>query len=102
MDTPQTDTSVDYDAEGYLKDASQWTPALAKTIAAEEDIVLTDEHMKVIEYLREQYTRGEKLSVRRVGKSGLLTIKEFYDLFPGGPLKKSSRIAGIPKPVSCV
>ncbi|MFK7844139.1 MAG: TusE/DsrC/DsvC family sulfur relay protein [Rhodothermales bacterium] len=31
-----------------------------------------------------------------------MTIKEFYGLFPGGPLKKASRIAGIPKPASCV
>ncbi|MCK4919792.1 MAG: TusE/DsrC/DsvC family sulfur relay protein [Bacteroidales bacterium] len=29
-------------------------------------------------------------------------MKEFYTLFPGGPLKKATRIAGIPKPSSCV
>ena len=93
---------VDLNQEGYLTDPSQWTVAVANEIAAQEGIVLTDKHMEVINYLREQHARGEKLSVRRVGKSGLVTIKEFYDLFPGGPLKKSSRIAGIPKPVSCV
>ena len=93
---------VDLNQEGYLTDPSQWTMAVANEIAAQEGIVLTDKHMEVINYLREQHARGEKLSVRRVGKSGLVTIKEFYDLFPGGPLKKSSRIAGIPKPVSCV
>ena len=93
---------VDLNQEGYLTDPSQWTTAVANEIAAQEGIVLTDKHMEVINYLRDQHARGEKLSVRRVGKSGILTIKEFYDLFPGGPLKKSSRIAGIPKPVSCV
>ncbi|MEZ4701295.1 MAG: TusE/DsrC/DsvC family sulfur relay protein [Rhodothermales bacterium] len=94
--------SVDLDNEGYLADPSQWTPELANEIAREEGIVLTDRHFDVLNYLREQNASGEKLTIRRVGKSGLVTIKEFYDLFPGGPLKKASRIAGIPKPVSCV
>ena len=56
----------------------------------------------MLNYLRAQDAAGEKLTIRRVGKSDVTTIKEFYDLFPGGPLKKASRIAGIPKPVSCV
>ncbi|MGM0504238.1 MAG: TusE/DsrC/DsvC family sulfur relay protein [Bacteroidota bacterium] len=29
-------------------------------------------------------------------------MKGFYELFPGGPLKISSKIAGIKKPTSCV
>jgi tRNA 2-thiouridine synthesizing protein E len=40
--------------------------------------------------------------MRKVGTSGVTDIKEFYALFPGGPLKKATKIAGIPKPVSCV
>lgn len=94
--------TVDLDPEGYLLDASQWTPELAHEIGREEGIALTSRHFDVLNYLREQEAAGEKLTIRRVGKSGLVTIKEFYDLFPGGPLKKASRIAGIPKPVSCV
>jgi tRNA 2-thiouridine synthesizing protein E len=88
--------------EGYLTDASQWTPEVARVIAGEEGISLTEKHFEVLRYLREQQAEGTKLSIRRVGKSGLVSIKEFYDLFPGGPLKKASRIAGIPKPASCV
>lgn len=93
---------VDLNADGYLTDASQWTPEVARDIAAEEGIALTDKHFEVLDYLRRQQAAGTKLSIRRVGKSGLVSIKEFYDLFPGGPLKKASRIAGIPKPASCV
>ncbi len=102
MEATIAGTTIDVNDEGYLTDPSKWNEAVAEAIAAEEDIVLTDKHMEVIRYLREQQEKGEKLSVRRVGKSGIVSIKEFYDLFPGGPLKKSSRIAGIPKPVSCV
>lgn len=93
---------VDLDEEGYLTDSSQWTPDVAREIAAEYDIELTDRHFEVIDYLRKAEAEGEKLSIRRIGKSGIVDIKGFYDLFPGGPLKVSSRIAGIPKPASCV
>ena len=33
---------------------------------------------------------------------GAMNIKEFYELFPGGPLKISTKIAGVPKPKSCI
>jgi sulfur relay (sulfurtransferase) DsrC/TusE family protein len=52
--------------------------------------------------MREKYRDGEALSLRRIGKSGIVDIKELYQLFPGVPLKKATRIAGVPKPASCV
>ncbi len=94
--------TVDVNEEGYLTDPSQWTPELAHQIAQTQNIELTDKHFEVLHYLRERYAEGTPLTIRRIGKSGLVTIKEFYDLFPGGPLKVSSKIAGIPKPASCV
>lgn len=101
-ETMNTNSIIEMSSEGYLKDPMQWTPEVAHTIAKEEGIELTDLHFKVILYLREQFLNDVRLSIRRIGKSGIVTIKEFYSLFPGGPLKKSSRIAGIPKPASCV
>ena len=90
---------VDVNEEGYLTDMSQWSPA----IAAEEGIgPLAEGHLKVIQYLRDQQAKGAALTIRSMGKSGVVTTKELYDLFPGGPLKKSSKIAGIPKPVGCI
>ena len=56
----------------------------------------------IINYLREKTSAGEGLTIRAVGKSGIASIKELYQLFPKGPLKYSSQIAGIPKPTSCV
>ncbi len=93
---------VNVTEEGYLTDASQWTKEIAAEIAKEEEIALTDKHFEVLNYLRERALKGEVLTIRSVGKSGITDIKGLYDLFPGGPLKKSSKIAGIPKPVSCV
>ena len=96
-------TEVDVNEEGYLTDMSQWNQGIAEAIANEEGIgALTEAHLKVISYLREQQAKGAPLTIRSMGKSGIVTTKELYDLFPGGPLKKSSKIAGIPKPVGCI
>lgn len=95
-------SAVPVNDEGYLLDPSDWSPELAHALAAEHGIALTDAHFAVLRYLRDRHAEGTKLTIRRIGKSGLVTIKEFYGLFPGGPLKVSSRIAGIPKPASCV
>ncbi len=46
----------------------------------------------------DKYKNEEALSIRGIKKSGVINIKELYALFPGGPLKKSTLIAGIPKP----
>jgi len=93
---------VEINDEGYLLNSDQWTEQIALEIAKEEGIDLSDKHFKLISYLRERSMNGESLSLRKVGKSGIVDIKEFYQLFPGAPLKKASRIAGIPKPESCV
>lgn len=95
--------TIDVNEEGYLTDPDQWTPDVAREIAQVEGIELTDKHWNVLEYLREQHAEGTKLTIRRVGKSDVVdSVKDFYDLFPDGPLKKASKIAGIPKPASCV
>ena len=53
-------------------------------------------------FLRERFAKGETLTIRSVGNSGIIDIKGFYGLFPGAPMKKAAKIAGIPKPASCV
>ncbi len=88
--------------DGYLTDASQWTKEIAAEIAKEEGIDITDKHYAVIDFIREKTLKGEALTIRSIGKSGVVDTKGFYDLFPGAPLKKASRIAGIAKPSSCV
>ena len=94
--------NVDLNEEGYLTDASQWNKDVAAEIAKEEEVELTDKHFELLEFLRKQHGDGVDITIRKVGKSGIVDIKGFYTLFPKKPLKKSSRIAGIPKPSSCV
>lgn len=93
---------ISVDDEGYLTDSSQWDKDVAAEIAKEEGIELTDKHFEVIEFLRDSVSSGQQLTIRKVGKSGIVDVKGMYKLFPGGPLKLSSKIAGISKPSSCV
>lgn len=102
METTMAGQMIRFKEDGYLEDFTQWNKDIALEIAQEEGIQLTEAHWKVIDYIQDQYKKEIPLTIRSVGKSGVIDIKGFYDLFPGGPLKKASRISGIPKPVSCI
>ncbi len=91
--------TVEVTDDGYMIDSSKWNEEIAKEIAKEENIELTDKHFAVIKFIRQNESG---LTIRKVGNSGIVDIKGFYALFPGGPLKMSSKIAGIKKPTSCV
>ncbi len=93
---------VEVTEEGYLKDASVWNKEIAKAIAQEEGIELTDKHFEVLEFIRNKVAEGGSLTIRGIGKSGVVDAKTFYQLFPGAPLKKATKIAGVAKPVSCM
>lgn len=97
-----TGITVDVNEEGYFTNPSQWTNEIAIEIGKEEGIVLTDQHFAIIDWLRSRYLKGEALSIRSINHSGVIDVKTFYQLFPGAPLKKATKIAGIPKPSSCV
>lgn len=89
--------------EGFLIDYHEWDEDLAKALAAQIGIELTDEHMKVIRFLREDYEReGETATIRRVSTIGGVPVKELFALFPQKPAKKMAYIAGLPKPRGCV
>ncbi|MEI6681426.1 MAG: TusE/DsrC/DsvC family sulfur relay protein [Bacteroidota bacterium] len=94
--------TVDVNEEGYFTNPAQWNKEMAVDIAKEEGIQLTDKHMAVLDFLRERFAKGEALTIRSVGNSGIIDIKGFYGLFPGAPMKKAAKVAGIPKPASCV
>lgn len=102
MEKSLASINIERNNEGYLTNFQQWNKEVGLEIAKEEGIEMTERHWDVIAFLQDQYKKEIPLSVRKIGKSGVLTIKEFYELFPDGPLKISSKIAGIPKPVSCI
>lgn len=95
--------TVDVDDSGYMTNFDQWSKDIAETLAKENGIKeLTPKHWEVIDYIQKSVKEGTALSIRKVGKSGIVDIKTFYELFPDGPLKKATLIAGVPKPSGCV
>ena len=93
---------IDLNEEGYFTNQNQWTPEIAKAIASEDSLELTEKHFEVLNFIREKVAKGDSLTIRSIGKSGIIDIKGFYQLFPGAPLKKATKIAGVPKPTSCI
>ncbi len=96
-------SNVHVDDEGFLTEYDEWNEGLAKTLAAQIGIDLTDAHWKAIRFLREDYkTQGETATIRRVSTVGGIPTKELFTLFPKKPAKKMAYIAGLPKPHGCV
>ncbi len=98
------DSPVEVDAEGFLLDARQWNEQMAQEIARANGIqTLTDRHWQVIDFMRKTYlSSGSAPSIRSLGKSSGVPIKQLYELFPKGPAKLAAKIGGIPKPRGCI
>ena len=95
-------TMIDFDDNGYFTNSDQWSKEVATAIAAEDGDKLSDLHFEVLEFIRNNAKEGSSLTIRSIGKSGITDIKNFYKLFPGAPLKKATKYAGVSKPSSCV
>ena len=95
---------VEVDADNHLANQGDWNEEMAAEIAKLEGIeALNENHWKVIKYLRDEFSaKGQLPSIRAISKNSGVNTKDFYQLFPKGPGKKSARIAGLPKPKSCV
>lgn len=93
---------VQMNEEGFMINLSEWTKEIGEAIAAEHNISLTPTHWQVVEYLQSEFRKEVALTIRRIGKSGVVDIKQFYQLFPPAPLKIAAKISGIPKPASCI
>jgi tRNA 2-thiouridine synthesizing protein E len=97
-------TEVELNDEGFFVDPEQWTEDMAPELARREGIdELTDAHWTVLRFVRNEYlTKGTGPTVRMLGKTSGVSVKELYQLFPKGPAKVAARIAGIPKPRGCI
>ena len=94
---------IHVDDEGFLTVYDEWDSDLAKQLAAQIGIDLTDAHFKAIDFLRADYaSQGETATLRRVSTVGGVPTKELFTLFPKKPAKKMAYIAGLPKPHGCV
>lgn len=97
-------SEVTVNDEGFFDDPGQWTEDMAPAIAREAGVGdLTEQHWRVIKFMRHEYeSKGTGPTVRVLGKTSGVSVRELYQLFPKGPAKLAAKIAGIPKPRGCV
>ncbi len=98
------DTVVELNSEGFFVDPEQWTESMAPELARRDGIdELSESHWTVLRFVRAEYfAKGTGPTVRMLGKTSGVSVKELYELFPKGPAKVAARIAGIPKPRGCI
>lgn len=105
-----TNPAWDTDAAGYLLEWQLWQRSFAEQAAARLGLELSAEHWELIEFLREHYaeflTAPPMRLLARVVAARLGPDKGnsryLYRLFPDGPAKQGSLLAGLPKPLSCI
>ena len=95
--------TIETDGNGNLTDPTGWDEDVAKALAAEDGIKLTQEHWDVINYLRTQYIEHNEQPMERAINKGMskiwdrkATSKDLYELFPLAPSKQGNKIAGLP------
>ncbi len=95
---------VEIDEDGFIQDPGVWDDELAKALAKTESVEdLTEEHWKVVRYLRDYYLKFDIAPmIRKLCKETDCKLKRIYELFPSGPAKGACKIAGLPKPTGCV
>ncbi len=96
--------SYDVDEDGFLQNPEIWNEAVATDFACSEGVEkLTEDHWKVINYIRNYYLQfGIAPMIRKLCKESGFKLNEIYALFPSGPAKGACKLAGLPKPTGCV
>jgi tRNA 2-thiouridine synthesizing protein E len=95
---------IEVDEDGFIVDPDLWNEDIVKAFAKLEDVEeLTENHWKVINYLRDYYKKfGIAPMIRKLCKETGFPLKEIYEMFPSGPAKGACKLAGLPKPTGCV
>jgi len=102
-----TEISVERDLEGYLVNPENWDDEIARELAAEEKLELTDPYWTVLRFMRE-YWREHQVApdVRHVvgflssnqGLDKKVAKEQLFQLFPYGYVQQACKIAGMIKP----
>lgn len=96
--------TLETDADGYLLEPD-FGDEVVKVIAEAEGLILTDDHWKVVAYLRDEYREHGHTPNFRLMVKGLADVlpgcdsKSLYALFPTGPAKQGAKVAGLPQPL---
>lgn len=98
------------DKDGYLQHGEQWNPAVAEALAQQEHIELTTAHWEVVYFVRDFYQQYRTSPAIRMLVKALTdklgeekgNSRYLQRLFPQGPAKQATKLAGLPKPAKCL
>jgi len=95
---------LEVDEDGFMEEPALWNERIAIALASTEGLTeLSEEHWKVINYLREYFNEnGLAPMIRKLCKDTGCSLKRMYELFPSGPAKGACKVAGLSKPTGCV
>lgn len=95
---------LEIDEDGFIQEPDRWNQDVAAALGKTEGVEqLTDEHWKVVNFLRDYYLEfGVAPMIRKLCKSTGFKLSKIYELFPSGPAKGACKVAGLPKPTGCV
>ena len=98
------EVSIEVDEDGFMQSPEKWNETVAAALGSTEGVAsLTEEHWKLVNYLREYYLKfGVAPMIRKLCKETGFDLKKVYALFPSGPAKGACKVAGLPKPTGCV
>ena len=98
------EVSIEVDEDGFMLEPEEWNEDIAKALATTEAVDnLTEEHWKLVHYLRDYYLKfGIAPMIRKLCKETGFPLKKVYELFPSGPAKGACKVAGLAKPTGCV
>lgn len=97
--------TIETTENSHLVNGEDWSEDVAKIIAAQEGIEMTQEHWDVVHYLRDEHynNAGNEPNERTILKDmskkwdKKLSSKDMYLLFPLMPSKQGRKIAGLPQ-----
>lgn len=98
------------DKAGYLLNVEDWQVKIAPALAKTENISLTDNHWEVVSFVREFYLEFNTSPAMRALVKAMANefgpekgnSRYLFKLFPKGPAKQATKIAGLPKPAKCL
>ncbi len=96
---------IEVDEDGFIQEPEKWNKEVAEDLGKMEasQSPMTEDHWKVVNYLREYYLKFEIAPpIRMLVKETGFDLKYIYQLFPKGPAAGACKVAGLPKPTGCV
>jgi len=104
------DLHLEITDQGFLVNSADWNEDVAQQLAASNNIKLSAEHWEIIFFIRHYYQQFKHLPNARVFTKAIArelgeakgNSRYLHKLFPDGPLKYACKLAGLPKPPTCL